>query len=165
MSSDEYAFAKSRLKSLTAPSELKISRTIFKRVFGRWHWYVFVLQWCLLDQNFMPGSTPFSLYLKAKPKLYSVSRINTIPTINTAVSIVSAIVAGIAADRFRSHWIPSVAVTIPVLIGIILLNVWNVGETGRVAAFILSGFEGGMLPLSRSNSKYTNVTGLQPSVP
>jgi ACS family pantothenate transporter-like MFS transporter len=131
------------LEGLTAPSELKISKAIFKRVFGRWHFYVFVTHWILMDQNFMPYSTPFSLYLKEKPDIYSISRINTLPTIATALSVVAALAAGIAADRLRNFWIPSVLTSIPVLIGIILLVVYNVGETGRVAAFIITGFEGG----------------------
>lgn len=97
-----------------------------------------------MDQNFTPYSTPFSLYLKAKPDIYSVSRVNTLPTIATALSVVAALVAGITADRLRNFWIPSVATSIPVLVGVILLVVYNVGETGRLVGFILTGFEGGM---------------------
>jgi len=96
-----------------------------------------------MDQNFMPYSTPFSLYLKAKPDIYSVSRINTLPTIATAISVVTALVAGITADRLHNYWIPSVLTSLPVLIGMVLLTVYNIGEHGRVAAFILTGFEGG----------------------
>jgi ACS family pantothenate transporter-like MFS transporter len=33
--------------------------------------------------------------------------------------------------------------TIPVLIGLILLVVWNVGEAGRLAGYILTGADGG----------------------
>lgn len=75
--------------------------------------------------------------------MYSVSRVNTLPTIATALSVVAALVAGVTADRLRNFWIPSVATSIPVLIGVILLVVYNVGETGRLVGFILTGFEGG----------------------
>ncbi|KAJ5385920.1 hypothetical protein N7509_008461 [Penicillium cosmopolitanum] len=146
----EHSLANKRLEGLTAPSELNISRAIFKRVFGRWHFYVFVTHWILMDQNFMPYSTPFSLYLKARPDIYSISRINTLPTIATALSVVAALAAGITADRLRNFWIPSVLTSIPVLIGLILLVVYNVGETGRVAAFIITGFEGAISPLTMS---------------
>ncbi|KAH8660014.1 putative allantoate permease [Xylariales sp. PMI_506] len=148
LSQEEHALGLSRLKGITAPSELNLSWSIFKRVLGRWHWYVFVLHWALMDQNFMPYSTPFSLYLKAKEPLYTVQQVNTIPTIATAVSVVSALGAALLADKLRNYWLPSVLVTIPVLIGIILLNVWNIGEIGRVAAFIIIGFEGAISPLS-----------------
>lgn len=139
----EHEIANSRLKGLTAPSELKVSRAIFKRVFGRWHWYVFVVHWILMDQNFTPYSTPFSLYLKAKPEIYSVSRVNTLPTIATAISVVAALLAGVTADRLHNFWIPSVVTSIPVLVGVILLVAYNVGETGRLVGFIITGFEGG----------------------
>ncbi|KAH8700473.1 putative allantoate permease [Talaromyces proteolyticus] len=146
----EYTLANSRLKGLVAPSEMKVSRAIFKRVFGRWHWYVFVVHWILMDQNFMPYSTPFSLYLKAKPEIYSVSHVNTLPTIATALSVVAALVAGVAADRLRNFWVPSVVTSVPVLIGVALLVAYDVGEAGRLAAFIITGFEGAISPLTMS---------------
>ncbi|KXG45791.1 Major facilitator superfamily domain, general substrate transporter [Penicillium griseofulvum] len=124
----EHDIANIRLKGLTAPSELKVSRAIFQRVFGRWH----------------------CLYLKAKPDIYSISRVNTLPTIATALSVVAALMAGVTADRLRNFWIPSVVTSIPVLVGVILLVVYNVGETGRLVGFIITGFEGAISPLTMS---------------
>ena len=96
-----------------------------------------------MDQNFAPYSTPFSLYLKANSDIYSVVRINTLPTIATAISIVSAVLSGLFADKTGRFWIPTVAVTLPVLVGISMLVAWDVGENGRLAAFMIIGFEGG----------------------
>jgi ACS family pantothenate transporter-like MFS transporter len=107
------------------------------------HWYFFVAQWYLLDQNSMTAGQPFSLDLKAKSKIYSITQINTLPTIATAISIVCALAAGLFADRTGKFWIPAVLVTIPVLLGNILLAVWNVREKGRGAAFVIIGAEGG----------------------
>lgn len=98
-----------------------------------------------MDQNFLPGSQPFSLYLKAKSNIYSVVQINTIPTIVTAVSIVVALFSGVVADKTGRFWIPAIAVTFPVLVGMALLVAWDVGESGRLAGFILTGFEAGKL--------------------
>jgi ACS family pantothenate transporter-like MFS transporter len=139
----DFKLAKSRVEGLTAPAQLKISKTIFKRVWGNWHWYFFVAQWCLLDQNSMTAGQPFNLYLKAKSKIYTITQINTLPTITTAISIVCALAAGLFADRTGKFWIPAVLVTIPVLLGNILLAIWDVGERGRVAAFVIIGAEGG----------------------
>ncbi|GKT53114.1 major facilitator superfamily transporter [Colletotrichum tofieldiae] len=143
-----HAFAQKRLEGLTAPPQLKVSRDIFKRVFTRWHWYLFVAQWTIMNENLQPSGSPFSLYLKAFPETYSVTRINTLPTVATAISIVSAFAAGALADR--TGWFAglSVAATIPSLIGVILLVVWNVGESGRLAAFMLNGFEGAIPSLT-----------------
>lgn len=108
---------------------------------GRWHFYAFVVLWTILDLNILPGGQPFSLYLRANsPKLYSIVQVNTLPTITSAIMIVSALVAGVTADKLGEFWIPAFLTTIPVFIGMILLNVWNVGESGRLAAFMLQGF-------------------------
>lgn len=108
-----------------------------------------------MDQNFAPYSTPFSLYLKANSAIYSVVRINTLPTIATAISIVAAVLSGIFADKTGRFWVPVVAVTVPVLIGVSLLVAWDVGENGRLAAFMLTGFEGGMLPSDTFEAPFT----------
>ncbi|OTB17718.1 hypothetical protein K445DRAFT_20185 [Daldinia sp. EC12] len=148
ITSEEHALARKRIQGVVAPPQLQLSRDIFKRVFSRWHWYLFVLQWTLMDQNFLPGSQPFSLYLKAKSDIYSIVQINTIPTIVTAVSIVVALFCGVIADKTGRFWLPAIAVTFPVLVGMILLVAWDVGESGRLAGFILTGFEAACSPLT-----------------
>ncbi|USW54769.1 Putative major facilitator superfamily, MFS transporter superfamily [Septoria linicola] len=144
----EHMYAGKRLAGLTAPPQLKSSKSIFRRVLSNWHFYAFVIQWTLMDQNFAPYSQPFSLYLKAKSDLYSVVRINTLPTVATAISIVSALISGIVADKTGRFWIPTLAVTVPVLIGISLLVAWDVTEIGRLAAFMIIGFEGAVSPMT-----------------
>ncbi|KAK1545618.1 major facilitator superfamily transporter [Colletotrichum paranaense] len=143
-----YALACDRLRGLTAPPRLKVSRDIFARVFRRWHWYLFVAQWTIMNENLQPSGSPFSLYLKAFPATYSVTRINTLPTVATAISVVSAFAAGAVADR--TGWFAglSAAATVPSLVGVILLVAWDVGERGRLAAFMLNGFEGAIPSLT-----------------
>lgn len=144
MTEREHTLAQGRVEGITSPPQLRLSWNIFRRVFSRWHWYIFVLQWTLMDQNFAPYGTPFSLYLKAKGDIYSIVQINTLPTIATAISAVVALLAGIVADRTGRFWLPSYVVTIPLLIGCSLLVAWEVGEAGRLAGFMLTGFVGGM---------------------
>ncbi|TIA07991.1 putative allantoate permease [Aureobasidium pullulans] len=134
--------ASKRLRGVTAPPQLKLSKSIFKRVFSRWHWYLVVLQWTLLDQNVAPGGQPFSLYLKAYPKIYSIVQVNTLPTITTAISIVAALTAGTFADKTGNHFAG---------------DSWNFalgrvgcGEKGRLAGFFLTGFQGVMSPMTMS---------------
>lgn len=135
--------ASKRLEGVTAPPQLKLSKSIFKRVFSRWHWYLLVLQWTLLDQNVAPGGQPFSLYLKAYPKIYSIVQVNTLPTITTAISIIAALTAGTFTDKTGKFWLASFVATLPVIAGISLLVAWDVGEKGRLAGFFLTGFQGG----------------------
>ncbi|KAF7192540.1 putative transporter SEO1 [Pseudocercospora fuligena] len=144
----EFILARQRLEKSTAPPQLNFSRSIFKRVLRSWHFYAFVIQWSLMDQNFAPTSQPFSLYLKAKSNIYSVVRINTLPTIATAISIISAVCSGIIADKTGRFWMPTLAVTLPILIGISMLVAWDVGEIGRLAAFMIIGFQGAVSPMT-----------------
>ncbi|KAF9733399.1 transporter SEO1-like protein 2 [Paraphaeosphaeria minitans] len=148
LSESDHLFAQKRIAGKTAPPQLRISRSIFRRVFARWHWYLFVAQWSLMDQNLLPSGSPFSLYLKANSDIYSVVRINTLPTIATAVSVVVALTCGIVADRTGRFWLPAYVATLPVIVGCALLVAWNVGESGRLAGFILTGFEGALSPLT-----------------
>ncbi|KAI8652990.1 hypothetical protein NCS55_01282200 [Fusarium keratoplasticum] len=148
LSHAEHALAQKRIEGLTAPPQLQLSRTIFKRVLGRWHFYAFVILWTILDLNILPGGQPFSLYLRANPDRYSIVQVNTLPTVTAAIMIVSALTAGVVADRLGNFWIPATITTVPVLIGMILLNVWDVGEKGRLAAFMLQGFMAPMSPMS-----------------
>lgn len=101
-----------------------------------------------MDQNAQATSTPFSLYLKAKSKLYSVVKINELPTVATAISIVAAFTLCTIADGTRNFWAPSLFVTMMVTIGASLLVAWNVGEGGRLTGFYLTGFEGGMYSMA-----------------
>ncbi|KAH7234509.1 major facilitator superfamily domain-containing protein [Fusarium solani] len=148
LSRAEHALAQKRIEGLTAPPQLQLSTTIFRRVLGRWHFYAFVILWTILDLNILPGGQPFSLYLRANPDRYSIVQVNTLPTVTAAIMIVSALTAGVAADRLGNFWIPATITTVPVLIGMILLNVWDVGEKGRLAAFMLQGFMAPMSPMS-----------------
>ncbi|KAK6222294.1 hypothetical protein LQW54_000994 [Pestalotiopsis sp. IQ-011] len=151
LSSAEHILAQKRLQGYIAPPGLMFSRGIFARVLGRWHFYAFVLIWTLLDLGTLPGGTPFSLYLKAQsPEIYSVVQVNTLPTATTACSIVGARLAGVAADRIGNFWMPAVATSVLVVVGSALLVVWDVGEAGRLAGFILQGFMGPLSPMSMS---------------
>ncbi|KAI8315265.1 putative transporter SEO1 [Colletotrichum sp. SAR11_59] len=144
----DFKIAQKRVEGSSTPPQLQLSASIFKRVLGRWHFYAFVTLWTLFDMNFVPGGQPFSLYLRANsPKLYSIVQVNTLPTITSAIMIVAALIAGVAADRLGEFWIPAFVTTIPVFVGMILLNVWNVGESGRLAAFMLQGFIAPLSPM------------------
>ncbi|KAJ0413330.1 major facilitator superfamily domain-containing protein [Aspergillus carlsbadensis] len=148
LSQTEHALAQKRLQGLTAPPQLQLSKSIFKRVLGRWHFYAFVTLWTMLDLNIQPAGQAFSLYLKSFPERYSVVQVNTLPTVVSAINIVSALIAGIAADRLGKFWVPALVTTVPVLIGMILLNVWHVGFSGRLADFMLTGFMAPLSPMS-----------------
>jgi MFS transporter, ACS family, pantothenate transporter len=150
LSAEELKLAQDRIAGQTAPAQLKVSRDIFRRVFRRWHWYLFVTLWSIGNQNNQIPGTPFSLYLKAKSQIYSITEINTLPTIATAVSVLTAFVTCAIADKIGRFWPLLIFVSLPTVLSHALLVAWDIGETGRVAAFTISGFEGALFPLSMS---------------
>lgn len=150
LSTDELKLGQDRIAGETAPAQLKVSRDIFRRVFRRWHWYLFVALWSIGNQNNQIPGTPFSLYLKANSHIYSITEINTVPTIATALSVMAAFITCAVADRIGKFWPLLLLVSIPIIISHALLAAWHIGETGRVVAFIISGFEGALFPLIMS---------------
>ncbi|KXH53742.1 major facilitator superfamily transporter [Colletotrichum salicis] len=111
-----YALARDRLRGLTASPQLKVSRDNLR---------------ARVPPLALPSGSPFSLYLKAFPTTYSVTRINTLPTVVTAISVVSAFAAGAVADR--TGWFAGLSVA---------------ATGGRLAAFMLNGFEGAIPSLT-----------------
>lgn len=146
----EYKLAQDRIAGQTAPSQVKVSWDILRRVFGRWHWYLFVALWSIGNQNSQVSGAPSSLYLKANEDSYSITNINTLPTIATTLSVVTTFVTCTIADRNGRFWPLLLAVTLPTLISHATLVAWHVGETARVAASTINGFEGALFPLSMS---------------
>ena len=157
LTTTEHTLALNRIAGQTAPSQLKVSWDIFSRVFGRWHWYLFVAIWSIGNQNNQIPGAPFNLYLKANEHIYSITRINTLPTIATAISIVTAFTTCAIADRIGRFWPMLLAVSVPIVIAHALLVAWDIGETGRVAAFTISGFEGALFPLTMSWATITTA--------
>ncbi|CZR64300.1 uncharacterized protein PAC_14198 [Phialocephala subalpina] len=150
LSQEDFDFAAKRLQGLVAPTQVKVSWGLLKRILGRWHFWVFVFHWCMLDQNIQPSGTPMSLYLKVHPKIYSVTQINTIPTIPLAIYIVLALAFGVIADRTGKFWVLALIGTVPNLIGSLLLAVYDIGEGGRLFAFCITGTLGVLSPMTMS---------------
>ncbi|KAK0392513.1 hypothetical protein NLU13_2008 [Sarocladium strictum] len=150
LTAQEHEYALSRIAGQTAPPQPRVTRDLVGRVLGRWHLYLFVSLWSIGNQNNQIAGSPFSLYLKGKQDLYSVVQINTLPTVATAISIVTALATCTIADRYGRYWPLLLLVSIPTVVAHALLVAWNIGETGRVAAFTMGGFEGALFPLSMS---------------
>ncbi|KAK9447981.1 major facilitator superfamily domain-containing protein [Limtongia smithiae] len=108
------------------------------RVLKSWPWYFFVFGWILYDQNQYFTTTPFTLYLKAR-EFYSVPQINNYPTINKAVSIVITVFGCYYADKTGDRFSPSIITTLLNLLSAALLCGYDIGESGRLFAFMIGG--------------------------
>ncbi|KAK9361441.1 major facilitator superfamily domain-containing protein [Lipomyces starkeyi] len=124
--------------------EKKINLRALTRVLKGWPWYCFVFAWCLYDQNQFWGTTPFSLYLKASDRHYTVSQINNYPTVGKAIAIILTVTGSYYADKTGDRFGPTVLGAILVASGSIILVVWNVSEGARFYAFFIDGAETAM---------------------
>lgn len=151
LSSAEIELARSRV--LQEGSEVpvtKITRRVIAKVFQKWHWYAFVSLYVVFNQSMITNGSPFSLYLKAHKSIYSVSQINNIPTIQSALSIVAALVGCYWADATGKRWLPSLFICVPMCFGAICMAIWDIPVGLKFFAFFIAGLGGALNPLFMS---------------
>jgi ACS family pantothenate transporter-like MFS transporter len=100
---EEIQLAKDRVKN--PEMESKFDWSVFRRVIGRWHWWLFSFLWIMGGENesFSMGAL-FSVYLKYFK--YSVDDINHYPMGMYAVGIISTFSCALYVDHTggRYHW-------------------------------------------------------------
>lgn len=123
---EEILLAQKRVKN--PQMEKKFGLDVFKRVAGRWHWYLFSILWIFgsLNESFASNSL-FAVYLKYFN--YSVENRNHFPMGVYAVGIVSTIGSALFVDHTggRFHWITALYISGFLLISaiLILINPYN----------------------------------------
>lgn len=114
-SEEELILAKARLPPR---KETKLDLSVFKRVVGRWHWWLFSLLWVFGGENesFATNSL-FALWLKYNK--FTVQQSNHYPMGIAAVGVLATFTAAVYVDRTggKRHW------QIGILISLILLVV------------------------------------------
>ncbi|KAK9472094.1 major facilitator superfamily domain-containing protein [Dipodascopsis tothii] len=119
-----------------------VDRTLLKRIFGNWRIYVFWLMGNAFWMTPYPSGTPFTLWLDSKPN-YSVAMINNLSTITSAVSIVSYLLSGFYSDWRQNRWETMLYSGVLLLVGNVMLLVWDISDAGKFFAFIALGFANG----------------------
>ncbi|KAG4025480.1 hypothetical protein MFRU_057g00230 [Monilinia fructicola] len=117
----------------------KLDLTIFKRVFGRWRFWIMNITFSLYYFVYQaPTTSTMALWLKAE-KTYSVPQINNLPTVYSAISIIYMIGSGIYNDYTQTR-LPSL-----LLIGFCnitaeaILVAWSVPKGTKYFAFWIAG--------------------------
>lgn len=98
------------------------SWSIWKRIFGRWHWYLFSLVWALggLNISWSSNST-FMLYLTEKG--YSIAQRNHYPMGIFAVGIVATLATSVFLTfKPKGHLIPSIIISVVLFITAIMIR-------------------------------------------
>ncbi|KAK9483977.1 major facilitator superfamily domain-containing protein [Lipomyces starkeyi] len=127
-----------------------LSRALVGRVLKSWQFYTFVVMGNLfwLAPYAAAGTPPFLLWIQglkdsSGASKYSESAINDIGTATSVVSIPSALITAIYSDWRRNRWEMMLFAGLLMLIGNVLLLVWNVSFGTLFAAFMLLGIANG----------------------
>ncbi|KAK9465236.1 major facilitator superfamily domain-containing protein [Lipomyces arxii] len=123
-----------------------INRTLFKRVFGRWQFYVFVYLLVFRGLGQHGSGVPFTLWLKSQPDKYTVPQVNNFSTITSAISIVSAVLTAYYSDLRGSRWEVQILGGVITLFADLCLTIWNIPYGLKFASYILLGLATGFSP-------------------
>lgn len=136
-SEDEKKLARERLPP---KPETKFNWTVFKRVCGKWHWYLFSLLWVVGGENesYISNSL-FGLWLKYFG--YSVSDRNNLPLGSYAIGIFATFFTSLYVDHTgaKYHWHVAVFIAVSLIIATVLLLAKPVSTHFAYAAYYISG--------------------------
>ncbi|KAK9238495.1 major facilitator superfamily domain-containing protein [Lipomyces kononenkoae] len=127
-----------------------LSLKLVGRVMKAWQFWTFVwmgnLFW-LAPYGGVAG-TPFQLWLQSLSKYpgvakYSTQMVNDLGTVTSVVSIPAALLSAIYSDWRRSRWEMMLFAGILMLVGNVILVVWDVSFSALFAAFMLLGISNG----------------------
>ncbi|KAF4126628.1 MFS transporter, ACS family, pantothenate transporter [Geosmithia morbida] len=129
----EYGIRRAERNGRVAPKKLTLRAV--GGVFINWRLWAFILPYLMVAEA-ASGTNYFNLYLKAKG--YSVVQTNVLPTAGNAISVVSAFLAGAIVDATGARLSMTVLVQTIVLVSNILLAVWHIPDSARLAGYFLS---------------------------
>ncbi|KAH7037543.1 major facilitator superfamily transporter [Microdochium trichocladiopsis] len=146
---EDRTLAAERMKKVGRAPRARLGRTVWKRVFGRWHVYLLTILYIIFI-NLGPSSSinVFSIWLKQNG--YSVSLINIIPTASSAIQLVLTVSFAIISDAIRHR---GRIMSISTLLGgfaSLVLAIWAIPSGLKWFAFFLQRASVPYGPLSMS---------------
>lgn len=136
-SKEECQLARSRVHQR---HNTKLDWSVFKRVLGRWHWWLFSFLWVVGGENESFGSNSlFAIWLQYFN--YSIPNRNHYPMGVYAVGIVSTFAFALYIDgtHARYHWRVGIFIAISMIISTILLIVRPMSDSFVFTAHYISG--------------------------
>ncbi|KAL1880767.1 hypothetical protein VTK73DRAFT_5152 [Phialemonium thermophilum] len=148
-SPQEVALARHRMRLEGRANRSPYTRAKFRSIFTSWHIYALTALYVFFNNgNGVSGQPAFQLWLKSKG--YSITAINTIPTISAAITVVTTLIYAWSSDSvFRgARWPPIVFSGLVNIVVYTSLAVWNIPDGWKWACFLLAGFGGGISGLT-----------------
>lgn len=143
----EVAFAVKRMQLEGREERQPYTRVKIKKILSSWHIYALTPLYVFFN-NGGSGSQPvFQQFLKAsKHPKYTVSQINTYPTITNAVQVVTTLMYAWASDSVLkgARWPPIVFGGLMNIMCYVSLAIWDIPVKWKWACLIMTGFGGGL---------------------
>ncbi|GAA5969292.1 hypothetical protein JCM11641_007540 [Rhodosporidiobolus odoratus] len=127
------------------PPATKLDLSIFRRVLGRWRWWVMSMIWIVGGELESIGSNSLmSLWMKNRVATgvegWSISDINYYPTGATAVSIVALLATAVWTDYNKKRYQVNLLICVAMLISAVLIMCQaNLGNGAIFFAFYIAG--------------------------
>lgn len=148
-SPEEVALARRRMELEGGANREPYTKSKFKKIFSSWHLYTLTALYVFFNNgNGALGQPAMQLWLKSKG--YSVTAINTFPTITSAITVVTTLIYAWSSDTvFRgARWPPIVFAGSVLIVVYSSLAAWDIPDSWKWACFFLAGFGGGISGLT-----------------
>lgn len=146
---EDIALSQMRMQLEGRAKRAPFTKGKLKKIFSSWHIYLLSLLYIFFNNGNGAASQPaFSLWLKQQG--YSVTDINTYPTITIAITVITTLLYAWTSDSvFKGErWPPIVFAGIVSIIVNVSLTVWDIPIGWKWACFFLAGFGGGVSGLT-----------------
>ncbi|OTA67289.1 MFS general substrate transporter [Hypoxylon sp. EC38] len=149
LTKDEIALAKKRMEFEGRANRGKYTKAKFRKIFTSWHIYALTLLYIFFNNGANYGSQPaFSLWLKSEG--YSITAINSYPTISAALTVVFTYIYAWTSDSvFKgARWPPMVFSGVVNIITNTSLAVWNIPVGWKWFCYLFGLIGGGISGLT-----------------
>lgn len=165
----EIALAKKRMELEGRAPRGKYSKAKLKKIFSSWHIYALCLLYIFFNNGSGYGGQPvFALWLKSKG--YSITAINSYPTISAAMAVIFTFIYAWTSDTIfkGARWPPMLFAGTVNIILFSSLAAWNVPDGWKWFCFLFGSISGGISGLtfawaheicSEDNEERALVTG------
>ncbi|KAI5866535.1 MFS general substrate transporter [Durotheca rogersii] len=121
-------------------------RSLFKRLLGRWHFWILCTWFYLMYFVYQaPTTSTMALWLKAEK--YSVPDVNNLPTVYSAISIAFMLFSGTYNDWRNSQLESVVLICILQIISESMLVAWDLSKPAIFFAFYIAGTVQSLFPI------------------
>lgn len=142
---DEIVLAQERMQVDGRANRAPYTRDKARKIFSSWHIYLLTLLYILYNNGGGVSAQPaFAIWLKQQG--YTITQINTYPTLTTAVQIITTIIYAWTSDTILQgeRWPPIIFSGVVIIIVNMSLAIWNIPTGWKWACFILAGCSSGI---------------------